>query len=334
MSVGTFRSAADDDASDRDREELKRLLYVAVTRARDRLYLATTLDDRGRFDVAKGGLGDVLPAELRAIFERAGIRRPPRALEWQGASATPSLPQAGTVGAATACQRPRRHRTGTAREFGAAASTPTARFAARISQAGRSRAAATGRPEPPGDAADPRRLGTLVHRLLEQRRASSLHAIQALEALAERLLGRDDRRAVADSAALTTTAALQSSGKWPITRTCCGALRGHAGGTRCRWLFQRRRHESGEALPTSWSSTVPSGLEVHRVQDGTPTALARGAIGALCGGSPGARIGPRGDRPSGLSPGLRQGRKPLAEARFLFTAASRYLLQSGCYSCL
>ena len=73
VSVGTFRSAADDDAADRDREELKRLLYVAVTRARDRLYLATTLDDRGRFDVAKGGLGDVLPAELRAVFEQAGL---------------------------------------------------------------------------------------------------------------------------------------------------------------------------------------------------------------------------------------------------------------------
>ncbi len=72
VSVGTFRSAADDDAADRDREELKRLLYVAVTRARDRLYLATTLDDRGRFEVAKGGLGDVLPAEVRAVFERAG----------------------------------------------------------------------------------------------------------------------------------------------------------------------------------------------------------------------------------------------------------------------
>ena len=76
VSVGTFRSAADDDAADRDREELKRLLYVAVTRARDRLYLATTLDDRGRFDVAKGGLGDVLPAEVRAVFERAAARLP------------------------------------------------------------------------------------------------------------------------------------------------------------------------------------------------------------------------------------------------------------------
>ena len=71
VSVGTFRSAADDDAADRDREELKRLLYVAVTRARDRLYLATTLDDRGRFEAAKGGLGDVLPVDVRALFERA-----------------------------------------------------------------------------------------------------------------------------------------------------------------------------------------------------------------------------------------------------------------------
>ncbi len=74
VSVGTFRSAADDDAADRDREELKRLLYVAVTRARDRLYLATTLDDRGRFEVAKGGLGDVLPADASRGL-RAGRRR-------------------------------------------------------------------------------------------------------------------------------------------------------------------------------------------------------------------------------------------------------------------
>ncbi len=90
VSVGTFRSAADDDAADRDREELKRLLYVAVTRARDRLYLATTLDDRGRFEVAKGGLGDVLPADLRAVFERAAATPADSAdgsLVWQGASA-------------------------------------------------------------------------------------------------------------------------------------------------------------------------------------------------------------------------------------------------------
>ncbi len=71
VSVGEFRSAADDDGADRDREELKRLLYVAVTRARDRLYLATTLGDHHRFEALRGGLGDVLPDDVRALFERA-----------------------------------------------------------------------------------------------------------------------------------------------------------------------------------------------------------------------------------------------------------------------
>ena len=50
-----FRSTTDkvNDARDeieaREREENKRLVYVAVTRARDRLYLATTLTKHGVF---------------------------------------------------------------------------------------------------------------------------------------------------------------------------------------------------------------------------------------------------------------------------------------------
>ena len=43
VSVAPFRSAADRDQRDREREESKRLLYVAATRARDRLYLSATL---------------------------------------------------------------------------------------------------------------------------------------------------------------------------------------------------------------------------------------------------------------------------------------------------
>ena len=38
VAIGDFRSEADEDAAAREREETKRLLYVAVTRARDRLY--------------------------------------------------------------------------------------------------------------------------------------------------------------------------------------------------------------------------------------------------------------------------------------------------------
>ena len=88
VSVGTFASAADDDQADRDREEVKRLLYVAVTRARDRLYLATTLDERGRFAPMRGGLADVLPPELRAVVEQSATPDVRAQVVWRGASST------------------------------------------------------------------------------------------------------------------------------------------------------------------------------------------------------------------------------------------------------
>lgn len=55
----------------RDDEELRRLLYVAVTRARDRLYLAADVDDAGRWRRATRSLGALLPASLTALFETA-----------------------------------------------------------------------------------------------------------------------------------------------------------------------------------------------------------------------------------------------------------------------
>jgi ATP-dependent helicase/nuclease subunit A len=48
----------------REREEAKRLVYVAMTRARDRLYLSTTLTRKGEFAPAPTSLGHVLPASL------------------------------------------------------------------------------------------------------------------------------------------------------------------------------------------------------------------------------------------------------------------------------
>ena len=71
IAVGDFRSEADDDAALREREETKRLLYVAVTRARDRLYFSSVLADRGKeavFLAGRGGLGDVLPPDFRQTF--------------------------------------------------------------------------------------------------------------------------------------------------------------------------------------------------------------------------------------------------------------------------
>jgi ATP-dependent helicase/nuclease subunit A len=67
VSIGDFESEADEDAAAREREETKRLLYVAVTRARDRLYLGAVVKD-GTFRPGRGSLGEVLPQRFRPLF--------------------------------------------------------------------------------------------------------------------------------------------------------------------------------------------------------------------------------------------------------------------------
>jgi ATP-dependent exoDNAse (exonuclease V) beta subunit len=69
VSIGDFESEADEDMTARDREETKRLLYVALTRARDRLYLAAAVKD-GTFKPGRGSLGEVLPRAVGARFEQ------------------------------------------------------------------------------------------------------------------------------------------------------------------------------------------------------------------------------------------------------------------------
>ena len=63
VSVAPFRSGADLDRRDRELEESKRLLYVAATRARDRLYLSATLTE-GAVRPGAGSLGAVAPPSL------------------------------------------------------------------------------------------------------------------------------------------------------------------------------------------------------------------------------------------------------------------------------
>ena len=67
VAIGDFESEADEDAAAREREETKRLLYVAVTRARDRLYLGAVVKD-GAFKPGRGSLGEVLPLRFRPLF--------------------------------------------------------------------------------------------------------------------------------------------------------------------------------------------------------------------------------------------------------------------------
>ena len=69
VAIADYQSEADEDAQAREREETKRLLYVALTRARDRLYLSATVED-GVCRTGRGSLGEVLPVADRAVFER------------------------------------------------------------------------------------------------------------------------------------------------------------------------------------------------------------------------------------------------------------------------
>ena len=74
VAIADYQSESDDDAQAREREETKRLLYVALTRARDRLYLSATVQN-GVCRMGRGSLGEVLPRSLVALLRR-GRKRP------------------------------------------------------------------------------------------------------------------------------------------------------------------------------------------------------------------------------------------------------------------
>jgi ATP-dependent helicase/nuclease subunit A len=84
VSVGPFVSDSDEEERFREREETKRLLYVALTRARDRLYVGTVLKD-GLFAIGRGSLGEVLPDAFRGLFVRAA-QDPEASIEWTAQS--------------------------------------------------------------------------------------------------------------------------------------------------------------------------------------------------------------------------------------------------------
>ena len=70
VAIADYQSEADEDVPAREREELKRLLYVALTRARERLYISATLKD-GACKPGRGSLGEVMPKSLVAVLAAA-----------------------------------------------------------------------------------------------------------------------------------------------------------------------------------------------------------------------------------------------------------------------
>jgi len=81
VAIADYQSEADEDAQARDREETKRLLYVALTRARDRVYLAATVEEGG-CRMGRGSLGEVLPPSVRQLFVAAAASGEP--IVWTG----------------------------------------------------------------------------------------------------------------------------------------------------------------------------------------------------------------------------------------------------------
>ncbi len=84
VSIGPFVSDSDEAERARDREETKRLLYVAFTRARDRLYLSSMMKD-GQFAAAPGSLGAVLPDSIKSLLAGCGASSEGE-IAWTGAS--------------------------------------------------------------------------------------------------------------------------------------------------------------------------------------------------------------------------------------------------------
>ena len=72
VSVAPFVSETDEREREREQQETKRLLYVGMTRARDRLYLSSALKE-GAMAIGRGALAEVLPDSLKALFPAAAV---------------------------------------------------------------------------------------------------------------------------------------------------------------------------------------------------------------------------------------------------------------------
>jgi ATP-dependent helicase/nuclease subunit A len=213
VAVGAFRSEADEDEEARTREETKRLLYVGLTRARDRLYLSSVLRD-GALAPGRGSLAEVLPPSLQIAFTAAAAGAPVR---WQSSSGVTHAFEVCTevVAVHTSAQNLSAQPAAAAscnpsgEQATAAAAPPLADFEVAPDWTTRShlapaRAAANADDGDSTGARSSRRLGTLVHRLLERFGVRTDHDDAQLEAMAQRLIRTDERPDVADLQAFAT----------------------------------------------------------------------------------------------------------------------------------
>lgn len=182
VAVGDHTSDADLDAEGRDQEETKRLLYVAVTRARDRLYLGATRSGPS-LALGRGALGRVLPPSLVAALARAGDHGAGAdAVIWAGPSRSHVFRRVPLAGEAPTLWRPPAGSARVADDFAAVA--PTGRARTSVTRAIEPDALPAAAAASPSSA----RVGSLVHQALARvwsRRDDDEAAILAeVEALA------------------------------------------------------------------------------------------------------------------------------------------------------
>ena len=160
VAVGEHLNEADRDNEAKEHEETKRLLYVALTRARDRLYLGGTLT-AGRFLPVKGSLGKILPETLKAAFSSPADADP---LQWNGGSTTHAIRRVPPSGEVARVWRPATSVQDRLDDFAPLEASGAARNAATdlvdLAEAVAPRSTAGG--------ASTAQLGSLVHRALQR----------------------------------------------------------------------------------------------------------------------------------------------------------------------
>jgi ATP-dependent helicase/nuclease subunit A len=217
VAVGDFESEFDEDAAAREREETRRLFYVAVTRARDRLCLASVTEN-GAFKPRRGSLGEVLPKSFREMFSAAaGIQAEGVTTVWRSTAGVPHafrvclpLPrpagdQPAPVGGALDHHSPGDRAEGGLDDF-AAVADPGARPRMAVTAAGDEEAAQDRSDRDTAGRGTGVMLGRVVHRMFQRSARGDADGLSLAE-MARTLIREDEAAAAGDAGALAREAA-------------------------------------------------------------------------------------------------------------------------------
>ncbi len=229
----------------REQEELRRLCYVAVTRARDRLYLAAEVDPKGKVRRSARSLASLFPQPLIDLFAAAVAHPDLDRVTWQSSAGAfvfdvcrPGPSASAPPPAAVA---------GTDSPF----DTTPLRLPDRVTVAATAGPAAE-RPAAGPGSSSARLMGTIVHRLLQRRLDPLLDeaALTSLVAAARPRRGTDRRRRSGDPGGRSSRAVPPAS---RTGRTSPHCWRLGPAITRCR---SRITHLTGRASGYGASSTA------------------------------------------------------------------------------